>query len=527
MRPKADEGGRSWWRDQLGLAAETPSARLSADAIYLLGYMTSKAFDLGSVETDTFFDLEDHDGDFSFRWTHPRFRLKVPDRLPFVTLRFASLPASNRLTLRGAGHAIDVELPNGWQTLDLPTFEADEIEFDVGTVFSDGGVERGVMLRDALFHADENRHRRLFARHQNAVRNVAEYRAGAVVLETAPPRIRITTSKTCNIANEKACVYCAWDFTKDLERGSPDQTPEFLARMGRYFHDAMSVTDCSYGEVPLERHFEDVLVVTTEFDRNFEFTSNGKMLSPKVRTKLLGKAARVHVSIDSANAEGYRRYRDHRFDLIVRNLRALCEERKVSGKLPEVFVSFIVMRSNRAEVADFMRLMADVGVDRVTFRDLYREPSINGLRAIHYGYSFDYETERLSRPELEVVGGQCLALGDELGLSTILEWREFSRNVSPAVDKAPICSEPWQTAYLLNRGIMPCCYGRDPIATWDAIDQSDLEAGIKAALNSAPMQELRRDLAAGRLGSYCEKTHSCPIVKARMAEEEEAKLAAE
>ena len=112
-------------------------------------------------------------------------------------------------------------------------------------------------------------------------------------------------------------------------------------------------------------------------------------------------------------------------------------------------------------------------------------------------------------------------------MRTLLEWHEFTRNVSAAVDNEPICSEPWQTAYLLNRGIMPCCYGREPIATWDQIDQTDLEAGIKSALNSAPMQELRRDLAAGRLGSYCEKTHSCPIVKARMAEDEAARVAAE
>jgi hypothetical protein len=479
--------------------------------------MTIAALDIRSPDTDTFHELQDHDGDFFFRWTHSRFRLKVPDGLPFVTLRFASLPPGNSMRLRGGGEDVTAELPVGWQVLDLPTFGAGEIELTLGKPFIDDGVERGVMLRDALFHADEMRHTRVFGRHQNAVRNEAEYRAGAAVIESAPPRLRITTSKTCNIANEKACVYCAWDFTKGLEAGSPDQSPNFLDQMGRYFHQAQAITDCSYGEVPLERHFEDVLVATTEFDRSFEFTSNGQMLSPKLRARLLGRPARVHVSIDSANAEGYRRYRDHRFDMIIRNLRALCEERKATGNLPEVFVSFIVMRSNREEMADFLRLMADIGVDQVMFRDLYREPSINGLKAIHYGYNFDYETERLSRPELDAAGQQGLALGAELGLRTMLEWREFSRNVAATAELEPICSEPWQTAYLLNRGIMPCCYGRDPIATWDQIDQTDLEGGIKSALNSAPMQELRRDLAAGRLGSYCEKTHSCPIVKARMA----------
>ena len=483
------------------------------------GAMTFAAFDLRTPETDTFHDLEDHGGDFVFRWTHPRFRLKVPDGLPFVTLRCASLPAGNRLKVQGAKSAIEVELPVGWQTLDVATFGAVELTFEVSQPFVADGVERGVMLRDALFHADELRHERLFGRHQNAVRNEAEYRAGAPVIESVPPRVRITTSKTCNIANEKACVYCAWDFTKALEAGSPDQSPDFLTGMGRYLSQAQLVTDCSYGEVPLERHSEDVLAIATEFDRRFDFTSNGQMLSSKMRARLLGKPARVHVSIDSANAEGYRRYRDHRFDLVVNNLKALCEERKATGNLPEVLVSFIVMRSNRDEIADFLRLMAEIGVDQVTLRDLYREPSINGLRTIHYGYRFDYEAERLSRPELETAGQKGLETGASLGLRVILEWRDFSRNVAATDEREPICSEPWQTAYLLNRGIMPCCYGRDPIATWDEIDQTDLEGGIAAALNSPQMQDLRRDLAAGRLGSYCEKTHSCPIVKARRAAE--------
>lgn len=45
---------------------------------------------------------------------------------------------------------------------------------------------------------------------------------------------------------------------------------------------------------------------------------------------------------------------------------------------------------------------------------------------------------------------------------------------------------------------------------------------MRAALNAPAMQELRRDLARGRLGRYCEHTRSCPIVQARMRKAGEA-----
>lgn len=469
--------------------------------------------------TRQFWALEDH-GEFTFRWTRQRFSLRVPDRLPFVTLRLASPLAANVLTVSSKGHLVTLPLLSGWQSVDLPTFGADRLDFELAFAFDpDTGDQRelGMMLRDALFHADTARHASVAARQSNARLNEAEYRAGSATLTSVPQRLRITTSKTCNIANEKACVYCSWDWTKRLEQGSPDQDDNFLSRMGRYFDLAAAITDCSYGEPPLEKDFAEIVVAATDLDRSFEFTSNGQPLSAKNRAKLLGKTARVHVSLDSASAEGYRRYRDHRFDLIVGNLRDLCRERTVTGNLPEVFVSFIVMRSNMHEAGDFLRLMQEVGVDRVTFRDLYRDPEIRGVQTLHYGYRFDYDTECLTASELTEIGPKYLALGREIGLPVRLEWSEFSQNVAASAPGEPICSEPWQTAYVLARGIMPCCYGREPIVKWSEIDQTDLEAGLGAALNSAPFQELRQDLAAGKLGHYCKSAHSCPIVKAKAA----------
>ena len=73
----------------------------------------------------------------------------------------------------------------------------------------------------------------------------------------------------------------------------------------------------------------------------------------------------------------------------------------------------------------------------------------------------------------------------------------------------PICQQPWEYLYVLRRGVMPCCCGGKPLAPMDR---------YREAWNSPLLQEMRGDLAAGKLHDYCHASPSCPIVqKAREA----------
>jgi hypothetical protein len=456
----------------------------------------------------------------AFRWTRPEFEISAGAGSQFVTLELASLPESNAIQIDYGAGPKGIRLLRGWQRLDLPLGEGGALRVNVQTSFrpKGDGRELGLMLKRIVLHSDPEEHRRTVQRHSNALLNEQEYLSGRETLASVPPLLRITTSKTCNIANEKACVYCSWDWAKRLEKGSADCTPEFLSSLGRYIDLPLEVTDCSYGEPPLEKGFADLLAVTTDGDRRFEFTSNGQPLSAKIRAKLLGKTARVYVSVDSASATGYRRYRDHRFNLVIENLRALCAEKTAYANLPEVYVSFIVMRSNLGELPSFLDLMKDVGVDRVVLRTLYLEDHLDQRRTSHYGYAFDYDAECLALEELKPLGADSRLRAAGLGLPISIEWEDFARDVSASVPEAPICSEPWKAGYLLNRGITPCCYVREPMVEWADIDTANLEGSIAAALNSEQFRELRRDLAQGRLGKVCERATGCPIVRARAGE---------
>jgi hypothetical protein len=67
-----------------------------------------------------------------------------------------------------------------------------------------------------------------------------------------------------------------------------------------------------------------------------------------------------------------------------------------------------------------------------------------------------------------------------------------------------LCREPWESYYILRRGILPCCHGSKAIAPMDEWE---------TAWNSPALQDIRRHLARGRLSPYCLDSTGCPIVQ--------------
>ncbi|MBM3311815.1 MAG: hypothetical protein FJY80_09930 [Candidatus Aminicenantes bacterium] len=74
--------------------------------------------------------------------------------------------------------------------------------------------------------------------------------------------------------------------------------------------------------------------------------------------------------------------------------------------------------------------------------------------------------------------------------------------------RLPLCLEPWQSYYILRRGIMPCCYGNPVLAPM---------AEFGPMWNSPELQEIRSYLARGELSPYCHQSQGCPIVQRVLA----------
>ncbi|MCG6964655.1 MAG: hypothetical protein LJE95_15485, partial [Acidobacteria bacterium] len=220
---------------------------------------------------------------------------------------------------------------------------------------------------------------------------------------------------------------------------------------------------------------------------------------------------------------------------------------------------FMPMKVNRHELEPFVRLCAELDVDQLVLRPLNASEGVD-LTWERSGYRFVYHREILPLDDLIRLSGRAdeLCRRWDVPLSNQLDFGQATRDmfaelfergrldvaadpdtlprmrevaVQPppedgskpeppseddlpgdtdserptlGAERWPVCTEPWRNLYILRRGIMPCCYGGQPLADMD---------GFREAWNGPTLQAIRAELAEGRFHSYCLRTPSCPIVR--------------
>jgi MoaA/NifB/PqqE/SkfB family radical SAM enzyme len=472
---------------------------------------------LGNVDLLAGFHPVERDLTGPFAWTTSRFLIGLRCAARFARLTLCYYGDDGLLTAESARGLVDqTPLCRGWHACGLrlgDTAAGDVIACSVAPVVpvATDARELGIMVREIVSFNDEEAFESLAAAHRNLRLNQDEYRLGRTVLASFPPALRINLEARCNIPEtSQACAYCAWDWAKEAERGSPAITLDTLDDLGDYYRRALEINDCSIGEPAMHKQFGAIVAAVDCDGKQLALTTNGQLLSPKLRSEVLGKRVSLYVSIDSATAEGYARYRNDRFNDVVANLRALCREKKAHDDLPRVYVSFIVMRSNATELPQFFALASEIGVDEVKLRSLYLDDNVAPLTS-NNGYRYDYAAELLATSELAAAAEAARKLAREHGVALYVEWEQFVGDAGRP--GAPLCSEPWRTLYVLRRGIMPCSYATEPIARWNQRRGRPLAAFLQDVFNGPAYREIRGELAAGRLSEYCRNTPSCPILK--------------
>ena len=479
---------------------------------------------------------------------------------------------SQSLTLATAGHTTTATLLQGWNGLSLPV-EAGATAVDVSAnkiwpeEFHPGDArEVSVEVRPPVLHDDDIRHGHLTRQHANRVRNLEEMLAGAVQLESFPPKLGIDIAGTCNV--KPPCVYCEWDVAKAREADNVELpfNPTTLHEYGPYFENAFQLVNCSIGEPFMVRSIDAVLDAFGARGKVLELTTNGQILTDVNIRKLLGRNAHLYISLDAATPQTYARLRNDTFTRVLDNLERLIAAKGGPGALPHVYVVFMPMRANVHEVDAFVELCARLRVDRLVLRPLNPSPGV-ALEWDRGGYHYDYQNEILPFEDLVRISGRVaglcaragVALSDQLDFAAGLAgqfkdlWEQGrrdaqsvplsvtmappevpqtsepawvpvaleraasrtpapSRTAAPSTAvKKPICTEPWNGLYILRRGTLPCCYGGGAIAPM---------GDFKEAWNGPLMLELRKELAAGRFHKYCFDSPDCPLVRKNEAAHE-------
>lgn len=520
------------------------------------------------------FSFEEWDDIDRFHWMERRARISIAPKGEEYFLELWVLSTFHDLSQTLTVGVAEVEkrfpLPHWWSRLSIPvppgtaTIELEANKLLPAAHHPGDLRELAVRVRPPVVHADRARHLHIERQHQNAVRNVREMLEGQARPESTPRMLGIDMYGVCNV--KPPCVYCDWDAAKDLEGENVEApfTRETIEEWGEFYDNASSLVNCSIGEPFMMKNFDELLDIFGEGGKVMEIVTNGQILTERNIERLLGRDIDLYISLDAATPETYAKLRNDRFEQILANLRRLIAAKGGTRGLPRVHLVFMPMPVNLHELDAFVELCAELEVDRLVLRPLNFSASLD-LEWKRGGYDFSYQDELLPFDELIRISGRAAELGrahgvkivDQLDFGGAMEemfaeqysagrdavGQASGRDQQPAAvaadigppvaatdpvlpvvgepraepagsapaelpslgeEKVPLCTEPWKSLYILRRGVLPCCYGSTPIAP-----MSD----YRQAWTSPLLQEIRRDLAAGRFHSYCLNSPACPIIR--------------
>ena len=392
---------------------------------------------------DGFYDEERHDLDV-FRWMGQAARLTF-DADPaerflelWVLSEFHDL--SQELTsAAGEGRVETFPLVSGWAPLPVTVPPgADRLDLYVNKLFPRAyypgdGRALAVRMRPPLLHRDLTRHGHIARQYQNAVLNTRETLEGRAALESTPVSLGIDLYGVCNV--KPPCVYCEWDFNKELEGEHVDTpfTVDTLREWGPFFDNSVSLVNCSIGEPFMMKNFDDLLDAFGDGGKVLEMTTNGQILTDRNIQKLLGRPIDLYISLDAGTPETYAKLRNNRFEPILHNLRRLIAAKGGRGGLPRVHLVFMPMRVNVHELEAFVRICADLEVDRLVLRPLNYSPSVS-LDWDRAGYRFEYQKELLPFEELVRVSGRAAEICRRLGVH-LADQMDFGGSMGAQFDR--------------------------------------------------------------------------------------------
>ena len=291
-----------------------------------------------------------------------------------VFCEFYDLSQTLTATIAGAVH--DLELVRGWNRISLPV-EAHSERVDLAAnkiypreYYPDDARTLSVRFRMPRLHQDAERHRHVAHQHGNTVLNRREMLEGKHFLTSTAPALGIDMYGVCNV--KPACVYCEWDFSKAQEGDYVDAPfdAKLLEEWGDFFDNSKDLINCSIGEPFMMKNFDELMDIFGDRGKFLEITTNGQILTDKNIDKLLGRNIDLYISLDAGTAETYAKLRNDRFDDILVNLRRLVQAKGGSGQLPRINLVFMPMHVNVHELEDFVKLCADLDVDRMILRPL-------------------------------------------------------------------------------------------------------------------------------------------------------------
>ncbi len=317
----------------------------------------------------------------------------------------------------------------------------------------------------------------------------------------APPVcLYLEVTNRCNLL----CETCPRTF-EALEPPA-DMSWELFAGIVDQVPDVARVVLHGVGEPMLVRALPRMIRYLKDRNIYVLFNTNGTLLTPARRRPLIETGLdELRISLDAADAAGFLQVRGRdMFDRIVRNVGAFTAlQREIGATAPRVSLWLTGLQETIAQLPDFVRLAARLGVREVYLQRLVFDDAGRGLARP------DSSLFERRREEQEAALTTARSLAGELGIRL-----DASGATEPGLslqqqDEAQpwsACRRPWSLMYFTAHGrALPCCIapfsarGYAGYTLGDATQQS-----LREIWNGPAYQDLRRTLLSDAPWPACQ-----------------------
>lgn len=272
-----------------------------------------------------------------------------------------------------------------------------------------------------------------------------------------PTRARLELTDACNLR----CPMCPqgfWDWKKNYAE-------EWLLDRAASLYPWINEIDLtSLGETMLSPYFNQCLE-RLEPHLMVQLVTNGLLVNDRNALLLAKHITELHISIDAAKTETYRKMREvESFPKVLENSRRIVRFKKEVGRgLPVLVFNFTITQKNLEDLPDVIRLASEIGFDRVhaNFLSVW-VPSLN------------QDSVYWIRERACEVLDECDELARSLGVEFLHPPKPIPEHEEQS-DFHRFCAEAWEFIHLRAEDkITVCCMGAEEYhapqgADWEAI----------------------------------------------------------
>jgi MoaA/NifB/PqqE/SkfB family radical SAM enzyme len=323
----------------------------------------------------------------------------------------------------------------------------------------------------------------------------------ATAAEQDPICVYLETTNRCNLL----CTTCPRTY-EELEPPADMSWDLFLRIVDQLPRIERAVLH-GVGEPMLVKKLPDMVRYLKDRGTYVLFNTNGTVLNEKNGRALIDAGLdELRVSLDAANAQSYQAVRGKNyFNRILKNVRAFrALQERLGSERPRVSAWLTGLKETIAELPDFVRVAAEIGVKEVYLQRMvfFEDDAIGHARPDQALY------ERMTREEAHYLD-EATALARALGLTFSASGAvsEPGLSLKRAEEGSPwsMCRRPWTVMYFTANGrALPCCIapfsqrGYEHYTLGDATQQT-----LQEIWNGPAYQAFREGLLSDHPPSAC------------------------